>query len=227
MDLIYIDESGDIGKVNSPTKEYLLVAMIVPHARWHELDQRLHEARRRMKLQLGLDTVAEIHAVEFLGGARIHLGLEAWQRVWTARWLLKEISRQREVRFIVLGRTKTETAEVFVDSWSGLATHLNGCLADKALMLTDVTDRNTLLQAIGRHAGAKNQVAGEKHYAFNLKLIEDPLHVDSKHSRMLQIVDLVAYLWRQKLRPNTFFQKEHPRELIRQVIRLTGPIDLR
>ena len=226
MDLIYIDESGDIGKVNSPTQEYLLVAMIIPHSRWHELDQRLHEARRRMKRQLGLDTMAEIHAVEFLGGARIHLGLEAWQRVWTARWLLREMSRQRHVRFIVRGRNKTATADVFTECWSGLATQLNGDIVDKALMLTDVTDRNHLHHAIGRHPGAKNREAIEKHSDFNLKLIEDPLHLDSKHSLMLQIVDLIAYLWRQKLRPNSFFQKEHPKELIRQAIRLTGPIDL-
>lgn len=47
MDLIYVDESGDIGTVNSPTAEYLLVAMIVPEESWHELEARITQARQK------------------------------------------------------------------------------------------------------------------------------------------------------------------------------------
>lgn len=104
MDLIYVDESGDIGTVNSPTKEYLLVAIIVPEESWHELDARIAQARQRMKARLGFDMTAEIHAVEFLGGAKFHQGLETWQRLWVTRWLLRELSRQNGLRFAVIAR---------------------------------------------------------------------------------------------------------------------------
>jgi hypothetical protein len=54
MDLIYVDESGDPGTRNSPTKEYILVALIIPESIWHELDWRIHRSRVRMQKHLGL-----------------------------------------------------------------------------------------------------------------------------------------------------------------------------
>ena len=222
MDLIYVDESGDIGTVNSPTKEYLLVAMIVPEESWHELDGRIAQARQRMKAQLGLDMAAEIHAVEFLGGAKFHQGLETWQRLWVTRWLLRELSRQNGLRFAVIARPKELQSEVFISTWTALKESVDNKIRGRAMLITDVTDRQSVLRAIGRHPAGNNHPNATHESSFQAKLIEDPIHMDSRHSRILQMVDLVAYLWRQKLRPNSLFQKKDPRELIRLTTKLTG-----
>lgn len=222
MDLIYVDESGDIGTVNSPTAEYLLVAMIVPEECWHELDARLAQARQRMKAQLGLDMAAEIHAVEFLGGAKFHQGLETWQRLWVTRWLLRELSRQNGLRFAVIVRTKVLESEVLTSSWRALRDRVDHKIRGRAMLITDVTDRQSVLKAIGRHTAGNHNAKASRESSFQAKLIEDPIHMDSRHSRILQMVDLLAYLWRQKLRPNSLFQKKDPRELIRLTIKLTG-----
>ena len=222
MDLIYIDESGDIGTVNSPTKEYLLVAMIVPEECWHELDSRIAQARQRMKAQLGLDIAAEIHAVEFLGGAKFHQGLETWQRLWVTRWLLRELGRQNGLRFAVIARPKDLKSEVFISTWMALKESVDSKIRGRAIMITDVTDRQSVLRAIGRHPTCNAMDHTPTTPPFHAKLIEGPIHMDSRHSRILQIVDLLAYLWRQKLRPNSLFQKKDPQELIRMTTRLTG-----
>lgn len=222
MELIYIDESGDSGTINSPTKEYLLVAMIVPEEYWYELDARIAQARQRMKIQLGLDFSAEIHAVEFLGGAKFHQGLETWQRLWVTRWLLRELSRQNGLRFAVIARSKEFQSEVFDTAWVALKDSLDSKTRGRIIMITDVTDRQAVLRAIGRHPISNPADQTSIKPSFHAKLIEDPIHMDSRHSRILQMVDLVAYLWRQKLRPNSLFQKRDPRELIRLTTRLTG-----
>jgi len=222
MDLIYVDESGDIGTVNSPTKEYLLVAMIVPEECWHELDSRIAQARQRMKAQLGLDIAVEIHAVEFLGDAKAHHGLETWKRLWVTRWLLRELSRQNGISFAVIARTKDLESEVFVKTWRALRESIDNKVRGRAILVTDVTDRQSVLRAIGRHPAGSHSVKATQEPSFHAKLIEDPIHMDSRHSRILQMVDLLAYLWRQKIRPNSLFQKKDPKELIRMTTRLTG-----
>lgn len=222
MDLIYVDESGDIGTVNSPTKEYLLVAIIVPEESWHELDARIAQARQRMKARLGFDMTAEIHAVEFLGGAKFHQGLETWQRLWVTRWLLRELSRQNGLRFAVIARQKASQPEVFVSTWTALKESVDNKVRGKAILITDVTDRSSVLRAIGRHPTGGHAAKPASETSFQAKLLEDPIHMDSRHSRILQMADLLAYLWRQKLRPNSLFQKKGPRELIRLTTKLTG-----
>lgn len=175
-----------------------------------------------MKAQLGLDMAAEIHAVEFLGGAKFHQGLETWQRLWVTRWLLRELSRQNGLRFAVIARPKELQPEVFISTWTALKESVENKIRGRAILITDVTDRLSVLRAIGRHPAGNHPAKATQESTFQARLIEDPIHIDSRHSRILQMVDLVAYLWRQKLRPNSLFQKKDPRELIRLTIKLTG-----
>jgi hypothetical protein len=131
MHLVYVDESGDIGLTNSPTREYLLVAIIVPEERWHDVLTRINRARRRMKDKLGLDFAAEIHAAEFLGGAHSHLGLIAWQRVRAIRWLLKELSREPLLRFVAIGVQKQTAGSILRPAWARLVAETEARTAEK------------------------------------------------------------------------------------------------
>lgn len=220
MHLVYVDESGDIGLTNSPTREYLLVAIIVPEERWHDVLTRINRARRRMKDKLGLDFAAEIHAAEFLGGAHSHLGLIAWQRVRAIRWLLKELSREPLLRFVAIGVQKQTAGSILRPAWARLVAETEARTAEKIMLLTDVTDRKAVLRAVHfREEDEAPNVQGPSE-----RLIEDPIHIDSRHSRFIQLSDLLAYLLRQSLQPNAHFRHEQPRQLVRMASRLTGGI---
>lgn len=220
MHLIYVDESGDTGLTNSPTREYLLVAIMVPESRWHDVLMRVNRARRRMKEKLGLDFATEIHAAEFLGGARTHLGLVAWQRVRAIRWLIKELSREPELRFVAIGRQKKTEGAILGPAWARLISEAENRTTERVLLLTDVTDRKAVLKAVHhREEDDAPNVQGP-----SVRLIEDPIHMNSRHSRFIQLSDLLAYLLRQSLQPNAHFQHEQPRQLVKMAIRLTGGI---
>lgn len=218
MDLVYIDESGDTGHINSPTREYLLIGIIVPEARWHELSGRIRMARTRMRQNLGLQSDAEIHASEFLGGAHTHLGLSTWNRVRAIRWLLKELTRQSGVTYIAIYQPKDGHADVLAEAWRNLIKRLELESGRRFLLLTDMTERRAVLRAI-REAGLGT--CHEKHPRRPAYLIEDPIHLDSRHSELLQVADVIAYLHRQKIRPNGLFHEPQPRQLIRMAHRLT------
>jgi hypothetical protein len=218
MDLVYIDESGDTGQVKSPTKEYLLVGIIVEETRWHELSERIHRARSRMRQRLGLPADAEIHASEFLGGARTHLGLSTWNRVRAIRWLLKELTRQAGVTYVAIRQPKDGQANVLIDAWQKLVARLVGLTGRRFLLLTDMTDRKGVLRAI---RGTNQPTGNERQRHRPNQLVEDPIHLDSRHAQLLQVADIIAYLHRQKIRPNGLFHEPQPRQLIRMAIRLT------
>lgn len=220
MQLVYVDESGDTGLTNSPTREYLLVAIMVPEEFWHNILARINRARRRMKEKLGLDFAAEIHAAEFLGGAHTYLGLEAWQRVRAIRWLLKELSREPKLEFLAIGRDKQPGGEILRPTWAKLVAEAENRTAERIILITDVTDRKSVLKAV--HLREEDE--GPNAQGPSARLIEDPIHIDSRHSRFIQISDLIAYLLRQSLQPNAHFRNEQPRQLVRMAIRLTGGI---
>ena len=220
MHLVYVDESGDTGLTNSPTREYLLVAITVPEGSWHNILGRINRARRRMKDKLGLEFAAEIHAAEFLGGAHTHLGLEAWQRVRAIRWLLKELSREPKLGFVAIGKTKPPGAEILRPSWTRLIDEAEKSSTGRIMLLTDVTDRKAVLKAVHN----REEEDAPNAQGTSERLIEDLIHIDSRHSRFIQISDLIAYLLRQSLQPNAHFRNEQPRQLVRMATRLTGGI---
>lgn len=54
MYLMYVDESGDTGIMNSPTKHFALSSLVVHELRWEAALQQLTEFRRRMRDRFGL-----------------------------------------------------------------------------------------------------------------------------------------------------------------------------
>ncbi len=90
---IYLDESGDPGLKNSPTKHYILAGLSVHHDDWHEIDKRLRAFRKWAEEVHGLNLAHEIHAAEFLGAANMHCGLRREQRLIIVRRLIGILSQ--------------------------------------------------------------------------------------------------------------------------------------
>ena len=66
MYLMYVDESGDCGLVNSPTRYFILSAIVFHELRWKDLLDDLVRFRRILKKLRGLKMNDEIHATHFI-----------------------------------------------------------------------------------------------------------------------------------------------------------------
>lgn len=196
MHLLYVDESGDPGSRNSPTEHYVLAGLCLPAANWHPCQQRLEHLRARMETSMGLRVDAEMHAAEFLGGAKRHLGLEAWQRVRAAQWVVQDLAGHPGARPILAQRRKEACPDVLGECWRELCLQaLASADGDKLIIVTDTTDGPRVIEALARLETAARG-----------RIIDDPFHRDSRKSLLLQTVDLLAYMQRQALCPNGLFK---------------------
>jgi hypothetical protein len=196
MHLLFVDESGDPGLNRSPTGHFILAALLMEAGRWWEWNDARRQQRENMGILLGLRCEAELHAAEFLGGAKIHFGLLPWQRLRAARWVVNTIARQQGGRLLVQVITKSADSDPLAESWAELIQAAAASCEGPIVILTDTTDGKKLARIL------HNLPEGRR-----LRIIERPLHMDSHDSALLQAVDLLAYLKRQSLRPNGLFKE--------------------
>jgi hypothetical protein len=214
MHLVYVDESGDPGINNSPTASYILSGLKIPAEHWHDAQARLLSFRHRMRDHLGLKLSAEIHAAEFLGGAKTFLGLEPRQRLRVALWLLRELGEVPGLSCHSVACLKQSQPEPMKACWQHLAADLTSSSSGPMLLVADMGEAEAIKQAISAFRSAHPSQA---------LIIEDPFHRDSKHSYFLQAADLVAYLQRQRHHPNALFRSTQPVELFSELDRVSSP----
>lgn len=74
MHILFVDESGDPGLNNSPTRQYVLAGLLMPLSAWWGCRQRLLDHRERIQQSYGAKIEAELHASEYLGQPESILG---------------------------------------------------------------------------------------------------------------------------------------------------------
>lgn len=158
---------------------------------------------------------AEIHAAEFLGGAKHFLGLEARQRLRVALWLLREIHGLQGCKSRTVGMTKNEGGDVVGNSWTGLATLLTDESEIPMMLIADMGESETI---------RKTMEDFRDRHPRHATIIESPFHRDSRHSFFLQTVDLIAYLQRQRRHPNGLFRANETDELFEALDQLAAPV---
>lgn len=62
MFLMYVDESGDCGMHNSPSRYFILTGIIVHELRWQIYLDQMIKFRQRLKIEFGIRLNEEIHA---------------------------------------------------------------------------------------------------------------------------------------------------------------------
>lgn len=91
MYLVYFDESGDTGVVNSPTEWVTLNAVLVHESVWMDTLEELHGLRSDLHVRYGIDSRRELKAVHFRDGqgafAELHMTraqrLEIYKEIMT------------------------------------------------------------------------------------------------------------------------------------------------
>lgn len=225
MYLFYIDESGDVGKTNSPTKYFILSAIVVHETSWQDLLNDTVALKRSFKEKYGLLLKEEIHSSEFLQ-KRIKLknSISRNLRLDLLKRCLDWLNQRNDISVITVRVDKDLRADPFEYAWQTIIQRLDNTLSyrnfpgpesgnDKGMIICDNTDGEKLTRLL-RKMRRYNQVSNMISYGTGSRniplraIIEDPVLRDSKNSFILQLVDVVCYFAKQVYEPNKYVRQK-------------------
>jgi hypothetical protein len=225
MFLMYVDESGDAGVINSPTRYFVLTGLVVHELRWRAVLDRLIQFRQDMKARHGLKLREEIHAAHFINNPGNLVRIKRHDRLSIIRDYadaLASIPDLNILNVVVDKQGKGLSYGVFENAWRTLIQRLENTISyrnfrgpantdDRAIILPDNTD-NKRLQALLRKLRAYNPIPNQGGGGYRnlpmVQIIEDPVFKDSEHSYFVQSADLAAFLLYQELAPNGYMRKK-------------------
>jgi hypothetical protein len=140
--LMYVDESGDTGLTNSPTRYFVLSGLIVHESYWRELINTLVAFKRKMRTLHGLPVRAEIHASEFVNTRAYDL--ERHVRLAILRNTLDELAKLDFISLtnvVVDKENKPDNYDVFHSAWGTLFNDLKiQCCTETSLVNIKMTE---------------------------------------------------------------------------------------
>ena len=236
MFLMYVDESGDVGLVNSPTRYFVLVGLVLHELRWQQTRDELISFRRDLKQHFDLKLREEIHASAMISRpgplVRIakHSRLEILRRHADKLAAMPDLSL---VCVIVDKLGKPATYNVFERAWEALIQRFENTLAhrnfpgpknpdDRGMLFPDHTDDkklNALLRRMRIYNPIPNQpVFGAGYRNLPMRsVIEDANFRDSAHSYFVQAVDVSAFLLYQHFMPSSYMKKKGGQNYFRRL----------
>jgi hypothetical protein len=226
MYLIYVDESGDAGRNNSPTRYFVLSGLVIHETKWRDTLNKLIDFRLRMRTKFGLLLKEEIHAGAMLSRPGNLVRIKRNDRLAIIRHFLDEIATIPDFRIIsvrVDKQGKPPGYDVFENAWRVLIqrfentlVHQNfpGCqITDHGIIFCDETDA-AKLRALYRKMRVFNPIPNDQLHANGyrqmplMKIVEDPSVRDSNHSYFIQAVDSVAWAFYQRYAPSSFVRQK-------------------
>jgi len=229
---MYIDESGDVGNVNSPTNYFILSSLIFQENHWQNLLDDLIVFRKGLKLKYNLKLREEIHASYFINGGgltpQISL-INRYNRLMILRDCLDWLNSRNEISIISIRMNKlTCASDVFETTWGTLIQRFENTLLhnnfpgpqnnDKGIIISDNTDGGKLtrllrkMRKINYIPNNNSLYSGGSRNMPLRNIIEDPILRDSQNSFFHQMVDVVAYFAKQYYTPNLYIKKKKAKE---------------
>lgn len=227
MYLMYVDESGDTGKTNSPTRYFILSAIVVHELKWRPFLDNLVLFRRRLNETKGLKIREEIHCTNFINNPGELKRIARNDRLDILKKCCDWLNTQSDIRIITICIDKTgKRTDIFEDAWKALLIRFENTISfrnfpdsknseQRGIVLSDNTDGEKLTKLMRRmrHYNPipnRTDIYGKGGYRnMNLKfIIEDPIMKDSKNSLIHQMNDVVAYMARQIYEPNSYMRKK-------------------
>jgi hypothetical protein len=225
MYLMYVDESGDPGKVNSPTTHYILSAIVIHETSWLNILNDVIAFRRALKTRYQILMKEEIHASVFMSRQpKLRNPIARNDRLDLLKKCIDWLNARTDVSIITVRVNKANTPDPFEYAWRVLIQRFDNTLAyrnfpggvnntDLGMIFADNTDGNKLTKLL-REMRRFNQVPNMIQVAPGARniplraIIEDPNFRDSSHSYILQMVDVVAYFARQHHEPKKYIKQK-------------------
>ncbi len=226
MYLMYVDESGDVGCANSPTRYFVLSAIVFHELKWRSSLDSLVSFRRMLRATKGLKLREEIHCTDFINRPGKLIRIKRNDRLDIMKKCVDWINGHEFMNvFSVVVDKKSRTDDIFELAWNTLIMRFENTIRsnnfsgprnpdERGIILSDNTNGEKLTKLI-RKMRHFNTIPNKKEYYQsgyrNLKLeyiIEDPIFRDSQNSLIHQMNDVVAYCVRQKYEPNAYMKKQ-------------------
>lgn len=229
MYLIYVDESGDSGHGNSPTRYFVLSGLVIHETKWRETLNKLINFRIGIRSKFGLLLKEEIHAGAMLSRPGNLVRIKKNDRLAIIRHLLDEIASIADFRVVsvcVDKQGKPQGYDAFENAWRVLIqrfentlVHQNfpGCQpTDHGIIFCDETDA-AKLRKLYRKMRVFNPIPNDQQHGSGYRqmpltrIVEDPSVRDSRHSYFIQAVDAVAWAFYQRYAPSSYVRKKGAR----------------
>lgn len=222
---MYVDESGDIGLENSPSRFFILTGLVVHELRWQANLDQLISFRRRMRVLHGLKLREELHASHFINKPGDLRRIKRNDRLSIIRALAIELATMQDINLInvvIDKQGKPTDFDVFGRAWQALIQRFENTIRsgnfpgpantnERGLIFPDRTDDKklrSLLRKMRHHNPIPSKFSYGGYRQLRLShIIEDPNFKESHDSYFIQAVDSAAYLLQQQLAPNSYMKK--------------------
>lgn len=239
MFLMYVDESGDSGMNNSPTRYFVLSGLIIHELRWQETLDKLIAFRRRMQHAFGLRLREEIHSAAMINHPGELVRIKRNDRLTIIRAFANEVAQLPDanvINIVVDKHNKPAGYDVFTMAWKALIQRFENTIShrnfrgpsnpdERGILFPDNTDNKKLTQLL-RQMRRYNPVPNQPHFGLGYRnihlsrVVEDPNFRDSQHSYFIQSADLIAFLLYQQLAPSSYIRRKSARNYFNRL----GPV---
>lgn len=224
--LAYVDESGDPGLVNSPTRFFVLTAIVMHELSWRPSLDELVEFRRQLKSRYKLKLRDEMHAGKWLQRSAEPHGIAKHDRLEILRRTadkLAQIPNLNLIGVVVDKQGKHSKYDVFESAWKALIQRIENTVVaknfttpakrDDRWMLFPDQGATPTLDRLVRKMRKYNPVPSKIHpgtvYDSALKfVVEDTNPRDSARSYFIQAADLCAFLLYQRVAPSKYMRSK-------------------
>ncbi len=227
MYLMYVDESGDVGLQDTPTRYFVLSGLAVHELRWSPYLEQIIAFRRRIRKRYGLHMREEIHASAMINDPGEMLRIKRHNRLAIIRKFADELAQMSDlnvINVVVDKSNKSAEYDVFEQAWQALIQRFENTISkrnfrgpqnpeERGVIIADSTDARKLVRII-RRMRRYNPVPSRPEYGEGYRnillqtVIEDPWFKDSAESFYIQAADLCAFLLYQHLAPNAYMKKK-------------------
>lgn len=223
---MYVDDTGDPGLINSPTRYFGLASITVHETRWREFVNSLSAFRRTLKEVHGLPLRAEIHASEYIRHPPVD-GMVKHVRLAILRQSLDELAKLDYLHItscVVDKQGKPPEYDVFTSAWQALFQRFENTISygnfpggfrgDKGIVISDNTKGESLRKLVRKmavHNPVPNRFGpGYRNLPID-RIIEDPHFKNSVDSYPIQACDVVSYFLHQHFSPCAYVRKSGAR----------------
>jgi len=223
---MFVDESGDSGLQNSPTRCFVLTGLVIHELRWQLYLDEIIRFRHHLRQKYGLRLREEFHASAFLNHPGDLIRIKRHDRLAMIRHLadfLASLSDLNLINVAVDKQGKPANYSVFQSAWRALFQRFENTLShrnfpgpanpdEKGIIFCDHTEDKKLMQLL-RQMRRWNPVPSQPHHGSGYRnlplnyILEDPNFRDSAHSYFIQAADLTAFLLYQHLAPSAYMRK--------------------
>lgn len=226
MYLMYVDESGDTGLENSPTRYFVLSAIVIHELRWKQILTELVSFRQTLRQQKGLKLRDEIHCADFINKPGELIRIKRNDRLDILKKCIDWLNHQNDLSiYSVIIDKSNRKDDIFELAWNTLLTRFENTIRcknfpgpqnpdERGMVISDNTDGEKLRKLIRRMRhfnpipNRRDMYLGDYRNMRLEYVIEDPIFRDSKNSLVHQMNDVVAYFCRQLVEPNAYVKKK-------------------